>query len=143
MDANGNQVASDTSSAVNISAGSDYTFNQNLTVSNPNLWSPDSPYLYMVQTQVIVDGKVADTYKSTMGFRYLNFSSTTGFSLNGVKTKIKGVCMHHDLGALGAAVNYRAIERQLQIMKRWAAMLSAPRIILLIRKCWKYATDWV
>jgi len=60
----------------------------------------------MVQTQVIVDGKVADTYKSTMGFRYLNFSSTTGFSLNGVKTKIKGVCMHHDLGALGAAVNY-------------------------------------
>ena len=68
MDANGNQVASDTSSAVNISAGSDYTFNQNLTVSNPNLWSPDSPYLYMVQTQVIVDGKVADTYKSTMDF---------------------------------------------------------------------------
>jgi len=51
--------------------------------------------------------------------------------------------MHHDLGALGAAVNYRAIERQLQIMKEMAAMLSAPRIILLIRKCWKYATDWV
>jgi len=46
---------------------SDYTFNQNLTVSNPNLWSPDSPYLYMVQTQVIVDGKVADTYKVNHG----------------------------------------------------------------------------
>lgn len=117
MDAGGKQVASDTSSSINITAGGGYTFSQNLTVSNPNLWSPDSPYLYTVQTQVVVDGNVVDTYKSTMGFRYLNFSSTTGFSLNGVRTKIKGVCLHHDLGALGAAVNYRAIERQLEIMK--------------------------
>ncbi|WP_265445794.1 carbohydrate-binding protein [Acetivibrio straminisolvens] len=117
MDASGNQVASDISSTVNISAGSDNIFNQNITVSNPHLWAPDSPYLYMVQTEVIVDGKVADTYRSTMGFRYFNFNSTTGFSLNGVNMKMKGVCLHHDLGALGAAVNYRAIERQLQIMK--------------------------
>ncbi|ODM27047.1 sugar-binding protein [Clostridium sp. Bc-iso-3] len=117
IDSNGDQVASDISSAVNIPAGGDNTFSQNLTVSNPNLWSPDSPYLYTVQTQVVVDGNVVDTYKSTMGFRYFNFSNTTGFSLNGVNMKMKGVCLHHDLGALGAAVNYRAIERQLQIMK--------------------------
>lgn len=116
-DANGNQVASDSSSAINISAGGTNTFSQNLTVSNPHLWSPDSPYLYMVQTQVVVNGDVVDTYKSTMGFRYLNFSNTTGFSLNGVRIKINGVCLHHDLGSLGAAVNYRAIERQLEIMK--------------------------
>lgn len=117
MDAEGNTVASDSASAANISANGKNTFNQNLTVSNPKLWSPASPYLYTVQTEVVVDGTVVDTYKSTMGFRYFNFSNTTGFSLNGVNMKLNGVCLHHDLGALGAAVNYRAMERELQMMK--------------------------
>ncbi|AEY65175.1 carbohydrate-binding protein [Clostridium sp. BNL1100] len=116
-DAEGNAVASNTSSASSITGGSSNTFSQNLTVTNPHLWSPASPYLYTVQTQVIVDGNVSDTYSSTLGIRYFNFSSTSGFSLNGVNMKINGVCLHHDLGALGAAVNYRAIERELQIMK--------------------------
>ena len=62
---------------------------------------------------------VVDTYKSTMGFRYFNFSNTTGFSLNGANMKLNGVCMHHDLGSLGAAVNYRAIERELQNDERY------------------------
>ncbi|MDP4179716.1 MAG: glycoside hydrolase family 2 TIM barrel-domain containing protein [Bacillota bacterium] len=117
LDASGTKVASDKSSAVNMAANGNNTFSQNLSVSNPHLWSPASPYLYTVQTEVVVDGNVVDTYKSTMGFRYFNFSNTTGFSLNGVNMKINGVCLHHDLGALGAAVNYRAIERELQIMK--------------------------
>lgn len=117
LDANGNIVATDKSSGVNIAANGNNTFSQNLSVSNPHLWSTVSPYLYTVQTEVVVDGNVVDTYKSTMGFRYFNFSSTTGFSLNGVNMKMNGVCLHHDLGALGAAVNYRAIERELRMMK--------------------------
>ncbi len=117
IDAEGNSVASNTSSATSIAGSGSNTFSQNLTVTNPHLWSPASPYLYTVQTQVIVDGNVLDTYSSTLGIRYFNFSSTSGFSLNGVNMKINGVCLHHDLGSLGAAVNYRAIERELQIMK--------------------------
>jgi beta-galactosidase len=116
-DVDGNAVASNTSSSVSITGNGSNTFSQNLTVSNPHLWSPASPYLYTVQTQVVVDGNVVDTYSSTLGIRYFSFSSSTGFSLNGVNMKINGVCLHHDLGALGAAVNYRAIERELQIMK--------------------------
>jgi Beta-galactosidase/beta-glucuronidase len=116
-DAEGNAVASNSSSAVSIAGNGSNTYSQNLTVSNPHLWSPASPYLYTVQTQVVVDENVVDTYSSTLGIRYFSFSSTTGFSLNGVNMKLNGVCLHHDLGALGAAVNYRAIERELQIMK--------------------------
>lgn len=117
LDANGSTVTSNTPSAVNIGAGSNNTFSQNLTVSNPQLWSTNSPYLYTAQTQVIIDGTVVDTYQSTFGIRYFAFDANNGFSLNGVKMKLNGVCLHHDLGALGAAVNYRAIERELQMMK--------------------------
>ncbi|HEX9058977.1 MAG TPA: glycoside hydrolase family 2 TIM barrel-domain containing protein [Clostridia bacterium] len=117
LDASGNAAASDTSTAANIAANGSSTFSQSLTVSSPRLWSPSSPYLYTVQTQVVAGGTVVDTYTSTMGLRYFNFDANSGFSLNGVKMKINGVCLHHDLGSLGSAVNYRAIERELQIMK--------------------------
>ncbi|MCL6592276.1 MAG: DUF4982 domain-containing protein, partial [Firmicutes bacterium] len=117
FDANGGALVSNTSSAVNIGAGGNNTFSQNLTVSNPQLWSPGSPYLYMAQTQVIIGGTVVDTYQSTFGIRYFNFDANNGFSLNGVSMKLNGVCLHHDLGCLGAAVNYRAIEREVQILK--------------------------
>jgi len=117
LDANENTITTDTSSATNINASSNSTINQNLTVSNPQLWSTNSPYLYIAQTELIIDGKVVDKYKSTFGIRYFNFDANNGFSLNGVNMKINGVCLHHDLGALGAAVNYRAIERELEIMK--------------------------
>jgi len=117
LDSNGNTVSTNTSSSTNISANGNNTFNQNLTVSDPHLWSTTSPYLYTAQTQVIIDGNVVDTYKSTFGARYFNFDANNGFSLNGVSMKLNGVCLHHDLGSLGAAVNYRAIERQLQILK--------------------------
>ena len=117
LDANGKTVATHTSSAVNINAGGNNTFSQDLAVSNPQLWSPSSPYLYIAQTQVIIGGSVVDTYQSTFGIRYFTFDPNNGFSLNGVNMKINGVCNHHDLGALGAAVNYRAIVRQLEILK--------------------------
>ena len=88
-------------------------------IANPHLWSTEDPYLYTIATYVsdAKTGEVLDTYLTTTGLRYFNFDAKKGFSLNGKPMKIKGVCMHHDLGALGAAVNTRGIERQLEILK--------------------------
>jgi beta-galactosidase len=90
---------------------------QNLTINTPVLWSVEHPYLYKVITTVVAGNKVADIYTTTLGIRYFNFDADKGFSLNGKPLKILGVCDHHDLGSLGAAVNYRALERQLQMLK--------------------------
>ena len=90
---------------------------QTIALDNPRLWSPETPYLYQVKTELRVDGKLTDTYYTTTGVRTFTFDAEKGFSLNGKSMKIKGVCLHHDLGCLGAAVNYRALERQLEILK--------------------------
>lgn len=87
-------------------------------VDEPRLWSVDDPFMYKIVTEIVADGQVMDTYESPLGLRYFEFSSEKGFILNGEPLKILGVCNHHDLGALGAAVNTRAIERQLEIMKK-------------------------
>lgn len=88
-----------------------------LTVKNPVLWSVENPYLYKAVTQLIEGKKVVDEYTTTVGIRYFNFDADKGFSLNGKPMKILGVCNHHDLGSLGAAINNRALERQLQMLK--------------------------
>lgn len=88
-----------------------------LTVKNPVLWSVEKPYLYKAVTQVLEGKNVIDEYTTTVGIRYFNFDADKGFSLNGKPMKILGVCDHHDLGSLGAAVNTRALERQLQMLK--------------------------
>lgn len=93
------------------------TINQELAVKNPVLWSVDKPYLYKVTTKVTANGAIVDTYQTTLGIRYFNFDANKGFSLNGKPVKILGVCDHHDLGSLGTAVNTRALERQLEILK--------------------------
>lgn len=102
-----------------LKKGASTTVKQNLDMAFPHLWSIDDPYLYTVKTTVLpAKNDVAiDSLLTTTGLRYFNFDSEKGFSLNGEPMKIKGVCMHHDLGALGAAVNTRAIERQLEILK--------------------------
>lgn len=87
-----------------------------LTVLNPKLWSVESPYLYRAVTRLYA-GKLIDEYSTSFGIRYFNFDAQKGFSLNGKPLKILGVCNHHDLGALGAAINVRALERQLEILK--------------------------
>lgn len=87
------------------------------SIPEPELWSPDSPSLYTAVTEVKIAGKVVDRYETTFGLRTFRWDSATGFYLNDKPLKIKGVCLHHDLGCLGAAVNTRAIERQLRIMK--------------------------
>lgn len=90
---------------------------QNLTLSDPTLWSVENPYLYKIITRIEQNGKVVDEYETPLGIRYFSFDPDKGFFLNGESVKIKGVCQHHDLGCLGTAVNVRAIERQLEILK--------------------------
>lgn len=99
-----------------VSAGSIKTFD-GLTVENPRLWSPQNPRVYKAVITAVSNGKIVDEYSATFGIRYFDFDVDKGFSLNGKPMKINGVCMHHDLGALGAAVNHRAIQRQLEILR--------------------------
>ncbi len=90
---------------------------QFLKIPDPKLWSVRDPELYEVQTYIEIDGRKVDSYKTSFGIRSFEFDLDKGFILNGEQVKIKGVNNHHDLGALGAAVNKRAIERQLEILK--------------------------
>lgn len=83
----------------------------------PALWSTINPVLYKIKFSVFVAARQMDEYTTTMGIRTIHFDREKGFFLNNKPLKIKGVCMHHDLGALGAAFNYRAAERQLQLLK--------------------------
>jgi len=89
---------------------------QEIKVDDPILWSLDRPYLYKVLT-IIAGKNSADSYTTPLGIRYFNFDADKGFFLNGKHVKILGVCDHHDLGSLGAAINTRALERQLQMLK--------------------------
>lgn len=93
------------------------TTTRDLWVDHPHLWSPDHPYCYTLKTNILQNGQTAQTTTTIIGIRYFKFDAAKGFILNGVPTKIKGVCLHHDLDALGAAVNTRAIQRQLQLLK--------------------------
>ena len=88
-----------------------------IKVGKPKLWSCESPYIYTVRTEIVQNGKVVDTYETTTGFRTFKFDAAKGFSLNGKSMKINGVCQHHDLGCLGAAINEDALHRQLRILK--------------------------
>jgi beta-galactosidase len=93
------------------------TVTQTITVPNPKLWSLSSPTLYSMVTTVTVGGAVVDTYTTSFGIRTFVFDANKGFALNGQSVKLNGTCNHNDLGALGAAVNYRALEKRLQMLK--------------------------
>ena len=88
-----------------------------LKVANPQLWSPESPYLYQVKLTRYEGRKVADVQTLKTGIRTISVSKNNGFLLNGITRKIKGVCLHHDLGPLGAAENKAALIRQIKTMK--------------------------
>ncbi len=116
IDKDGKEIARINNSE-SVGIGENISMNQSLKVSNPILWSIDNPYLYKIVTRIEQNGKVVDEYETPLGIRYFSFDPNKGFFLNGESIKIKGVCNHHDLGFLGAAVNTRAIERQLEILK--------------------------
>ena len=111
---------------------------QNLSVEHPVLWSPENPYLYKVVTRLVKDGVERDCYTTRIGIRQLEYISEKGFFLNGKSTKFKGVCNHHDLGPLGAAVNRAAIRHQLELLKdmgcnaiRTSHNMPAPELVEL------------
>ena len=89
-----------------------------LKVSRPKLWSPEEPNIYNVRTEVLVKGRVTDAVETVTGFRQFEFNAQTGFWLNGQNMKLNGVCEHHDLGCLGAAVHEDALRRKLVKLKQ-------------------------
>lgn len=90
---------------------------QRFQIDNPKLWSPDTPELYQIKTMLYRNGHLIDECLTPMGIRSFRFDPDTGFYLNGENLKLKGVCLHHDNGCLGARVYKHAIRRKLAIMK--------------------------
>ncbi len=128
-------------SQVTVNGNSDLSVIQEVLIDNPSLWSVENPALYIVKQTLKENENILDDYRIETGFRYFKFDANNGFFLNNKFLKIKGVCMHHDLGALGAAINIRAIERQLQILKemgcnaiRTAHNPPAPELLQLCDK---------
>jgi beta-galactosidase len=117
LDESGKVVTETRSEVTQISAGASRTVAGELTISKPQLWDIDRPYLYTLVSEVLEGSRAVDHYSTPFGVRTVAFDRERGFVLNGKTRKLHGVCLHHDLGALGAAVNRRATERQLEIMK--------------------------
>jgi beta-galactosidase len=112
FDANGQKLSSDKAAT---KFGNE--FDQNIKVDNPKLWSPESPYLYKAVSQWFVGDELKDEVTTSFGIRDIKYEANKGFSLNGEVRKFKGVCLHHDLGPLGTAINVAALRRQLTILK--------------------------
>lgn len=90
---------------------------QHFTVEHPRLWSPETPELYTAETDIYYEGRHVDSYTTRFGIRSIELRADKGFFLNGRMRKFRGVCLHHDLGPLGAAVNRAALRRQLTLLK--------------------------
>jgi len=111
---------------------------QQLELEHPALWSPETPNLYTAVTILRKDQQEIDRYETVFGVRSISVTAEGGFQLNGQRRQIKGVCLHHDLGPLGAAVNESAIRRQLGILKdmgcdaiRTSHNMPAPELVRL------------
>lgn len=94
---------------------------QNFLISDPELWSPEHPRLYTARTSIEINGQRVDNYTTRFGVRKIEYIPEQGFFLNGQPTKFRGVCNHHDLGPLGAAVNKSALRHQVELMKDMGA----------------------
>jgi len=113
----GTPVAESADVSANVSGNRIHHFRLDINVKDPVLWDIDNPELYRVEVSVLGGRELMDKCEVNFGFRSLLFTPRDGFYLNGKKVEIKGVCNHHDLGALGAAFNTRAAERQLEILR--------------------------
>ena len=113
----GKAIASLATEGVKIAAHQSQSAESRITFKNPKLWSIEKPQRYVVVTTIEQNGRVVDNYETPFGIRTIQFTADNGFLLNGKRVPLKGVCDHHDLGALGAAINIRALERQVQILK--------------------------
>ncbi len=95
----------------------DYKASQKITFENPNRWSAKSPYLYTLKSEIEYDGKILDDVVTTFGVRKVEFLAGAGLFVNGVETKLYGVCLHHDAGSLGAAVPEKSLRYRLMKLK--------------------------
>lgn len=120
-----NKVVGNNQTKIELPANSEKEINQTINVSNPLLWTPETPNLYSAQIQVIKEKQIVDDTKTNFGIRSLKFSAENGFQLNGKTLKINGGCVHHDNGCLGAAAFDRAEERKIELLK--AAGFNAVR----------------
>ncbi|SNR30401.1 beta-galactosidase [Flavobacterium sp. ov086] len=102
---------------IELPAHSEKEITQTIQVSNPKLWTPETPFLYQAQIQIVKDKKVVDNTKTNFGIRSIKFTAENGFQLNGKTVKINGGCVHHDNGCLGAAAFDRAEERKVELLK--------------------------
>lgn len=113
-------------------------FEQNFIVDQPLLWTPEMPNLYVAETKIYDGDQLVDTYNTRFGIRTVEIIAHKGFFLNGENRKFQGVCNHHDLGPLGAAINVAALRRQLTLLKdmgcdaiRTAHNMPAPELVEL------------
>ncbi|HMM02913.1 MULTISPECIES: glycoside hydrolase family 2 TIM barrel-domain containing protein [unclassified Dysgonomonas] len=134
-DASGNVVAKK-DNTLRINHGQ--PFEQNFSVDKPQLWSPETPYLYNAVSKVYIKDAQVDEYTTRFGIRDIKLIADKGFFLNGKRRKFQGVCNHHDLGPLGAAINVAALRRQLTMLKdmgcdaiRTAHNMPAPELVAL------------
>jgi len=112
-----NELVAKVETAANLLQNKSGDFVQKLTVLKPELWSPDKPTLYKLKTIISNPKTSFDEVETNIGIRHFTFSPDSGFTLNGQSMKFKGVNNHSDLGALGAAINNRVLERRLEILK--------------------------
>jgi beta-galactosidase len=110
-------VLGEVSAQVLQTAGQEHEFDQSIEVPNPQLWSPDTPHLYQLQSELRAGDRTTDTQTTTFGIRTISFDARSGFQLNGQTLKLKGGCVHHDNGVLGSAAYARADERKVEIHK--------------------------
>jgi beta-galactosidase len=101
----------------NLTAAKPETEWEEMTIANPKLWSLETPNRYVVVTTISRDGQLLDRHETPFGIRTIEFTATNGFLLNGKRVRINGVCDHHDMGAIGTAINVRALQRQIEILK--------------------------
>ena len=113
----GNPVAESVAETATIEGMKNHVFRFDIPVKEPVIWDINKPELYRVAVMVMQGTTLTDRYETNFGFRTLDFTARNGFLINGRRVEINGVCNHHDLGALGAAFNTRAAERQLEILK--------------------------
>ncbi|MGI4883642.1 MAG: beta-galactosidase GalB [Janthinobacterium lividum] len=130
------QVVATTSTPLAATDGLE--FEQNLVVPRPKLWAPETPVLYTASSKLYAGDALKDAYTTRFGIRSFKFEAGKGFSLNGQPRKFKGVCNHHDLGPLGAAINPAALRRQLTLLKdmgcdaiRTSHNMPAPELVRL------------
>lgn len=138
LDSNNKEVVN-TTTTEKIGANTNAKKIHNLNVNKPKLWDTENPNLYKIVTTLYENSKAVDNYETPLGFRFFSFHSEKGFSLNGKPTKILGVCLHHDNGALGAVENIHAVKRKLKILKEMGAnairMAHNPHSLEIMQLC--------